>query len=51
MEVVHQIVDQKPDKTTTKCGLSFDPRRKTGQLLVTIWSDFVSCPGCTTVKQ
>jgi len=46
MTYTHMLKDRKPEKVETKCGLMFNPKRKTGRLEVTHRDDQVTCPSC-----
>jgi len=44
------VADRRKDKITTKCGLMFNPQRKTGRLEITLRDDGVTCPTCRGEK-
>jgi hypothetical protein len=45
VEPVHQLADQKPPITRTKCGLEID-RRYDKATRVSVWADDITCTDC-----
>lgn len=49
--MIHLLAAKSADKVTLKCGLSFNPQRKTGHLEWTGWDDGrITCPDCKEKK-